>query len=145
MTAADKSRSPPPVLLFDDGCGLCNDAVQFVLRHDKQRSLYFASLHGQYGLALRARHPELNSIDSMVWVRPKDGLVGERIAIRSDAALLTAEYLGGIFRLAAVSRVLPRRVRDSVYNFVAHHRHRLWPAPVECLIPTAEQRSRFFD
>ena len=145
MTAPDHPRSPPAVLLFDDRCGFCNDAVQFVLRHERQRSLCFASLHGEYGVELRTRHPELNLIDSMVWLRPSDGDAANVIAIRSDAALLTAEYLGGLFSLAAIARVLPRRLRDARYDLIARHRHKLSPAPMECLIPTPDQRSRFFD
>src|SRR4030065_263765 len=67
MTPGQILPSPEPVLLFDDTCGFCNEAVQNVLRHDKKRSLRFASLRGEYGIDLRARHPELNSVDSMVW------------------------------------------------------------------------------
>jgi len=145
MTAADDPRSPPAVLLFDDRCGLCNSAVQFVLRHERKHSLRFASLHGEYGLELRARHPELNSVDSMVWLRASDGHAAEVIAIRLDAALLTAEYLGGLFTLAAIARLLPRRLRDAGYDLIARHRHKLSPAPMECLIPTPDQRRRFFD
>ena len=143
MTPGQILPSPEPVLLFDDTCGFCNEAVQNVLRHDKKRSLRFASLRGEYGIDLRARHPELNSVDSMVWFHPTAGGSAELIAIRSDAALLVADYLGGPFRLAAVAGFVPRRLRDAAYDFVARHRHKLSPTPKECLIPTPDQRSRF--
>ena len=143
MTPGQIPPSPEPVLLFDDACGFCNAAVQTVLRHDKKRTLRFASLHGEYGLDLRTRHPELNSIDSMVWFHPGHGNSGEFIAIRSDAALLAADYLGGLFRLAAIARVVPRRLRDAAYDFVARHRHKLSPSSKECFIPAPDQRSRF--
>jgi predicted DCC family thiol-disulfide oxidoreductase YuxK len=143
MNAGQIPPSPQPVLLFDDACGFCSAVVQTVLRHDKKRTLRFASLNGECGLDLRARHPELNSVDSMVWFRPKDGHSAESITIRSDAALLTADYLGGLFRLAAITRFVPRRRRDAAYDFVAHHRHKLSRTPQECLLPTPDQRSRF--
>jgi len=143
MTSSQIPASLQPVLLFDDECGFCNAAVQTVLRRDKKRTLRFASLHGEYGLHLRARRPDLNSVDSIVWFRPKDSDSGEFIAIRSDAALLIAQYLGGPFRLATTARLIPRRLRDAAYDFVARHRHKLSPTPKECLIPTPDQRSRF--
>jgi predicted DCC family thiol-disulfide oxidoreductase YuxK len=135
--------SSHPILLFDDECGFCSAAVQTILRHDKKGTLRFASLHGVYGLELRRLHPELNSIDSMVWLRPNGGDTSEWIATRSDAALLTADYLGGVLRLATLARIVPRRLRDAGYDFVARHRHRLSLSPKVCLLPTPEQRSRF--
>lgn len=141
MTTRQPTRSP--VLLFDDACGFCSAAVQTVLRHEKDHSLRFASLHGDYGLEFRERHPEFSSVDSMVWFRPADSHSAEFVAIRSDAALLTADYLGGIFRLAAIARFVPRGLRDAAYDFVARHRHEFAPAPKECLIPTPDQRDRF--
>ncbi|MEX0787851.1 MAG: DCC1-like thiol-disulfide oxidoreductase family protein [Anaerolineales bacterium] len=132
-----------PVLLFDDACGFCNSAVQTVLRRERMHTLRFASLHGKFGLDFRARHPELQAVDSMIWFRPENSDSGEIIALRSDAALLIADYLGGPFRLAALGRLVPKVIRDAAYDFVARHRHKLSPAPSDCLIPSAEQRSRF--
>jgi len=139
--ASQPSRDP--ILLFDDACGFCNASVQTVLRHEKKRTLRFASLHGEYGLAFRARYPEFQTIDSMVWLHPGGGQGDEFVAIRSDAALLTANYLGGRFRIAYLARFIPKGIRDAVYDFVARHRHKVSPTPQECLIPTPEQRSRF--
>lgn len=140
---AASQLSQDPILLFDDACGFCNASVQTVLRHEKKRTLRFASLQGEYGLAFRARHPEFNTIDSMVWLRPGDGQGDEFVAIRSDAALQTADYLGGRFRIASMARFIPKRIRDAAYDFVARYRHKLSPTPRECLIPTPEQRNRF--
>jgi predicted DCC family thiol-disulfide oxidoreductase YuxK len=140
---ASGDRSLDPVLLYDDSCGFCNAAVQTVLRHEKRRTLRFASLRGEYGLDFRARHPEFDAVDSMIWFSPSVGAPVEFIAIRSDAALATADYMGGFFRFAAAARLVPRRLRDTAYDFVARHRHRLLPPPQECLIPSPEQRARF--
>jgi predicted DCC family thiol-disulfide oxidoreductase YuxK len=43
--------------------------------------------------------------------------------------------------LAALGRVVPRPVRDTVYNAIA--RRRLSLAAPRCLLPTAEERARF--
>ena len=44
-----------------------------------------------------------------------------------------------------MARFIPRAIRDAMYDFVARRRHKLSPAPVECLIPTPEQTARFLD
>src|SRR5688500_7691993 len=54
------------VLLYDGTCGLCNGAVQLVLRHDRRGTLRFAPLQGEFGRAAFARHPEIQGVDSVV-------------------------------------------------------------------------------
>lgn len=128
------------LLLYDGSCGFCARSVQFVLRHESaNRSLRFASLESDVGAEIRAKHPELDSIDSVIWVDPNGTLL-----VKSRAALRVLSYLGGIWRgLAAVGRIVPLFVRDAVYDFIARHRHQIIRADPSCLLPTPEQRVRF--
>jgi predicted DCC family thiol-disulfide oxidoreductase YuxK len=119
--------------------------VQLVLRHDRRRTLRFASLQGAFGAAIRASHPELEGVDSVIWVEPGDHRGAGRVLVRSDAALRVARYLGGWWNLALVARALPRPVRDAGYDLLARHRHRLLGAGPHCLIPAPEVRERFLD
>jgi predicted DCC family thiol-disulfide oxidoreductase YuxK len=134
-----------PVLLYDGTCGFCADSVQLVLRHDRRRTLRFASLQGVFGTAVRARHPELAQADSVAWVEPAIPGHAERVLLRSDAALRVAAYLGGWFHLMRVAAVLPRRLRDAAYDLVARHRHQLSGDGPSCLVPGPEVRARFLD
>jgi predicted DCC family thiol-disulfide oxidoreductase YuxK len=133
------------VLLYDGTCGFCADSVQLVLRHDRRGTLQFASLQGAFGQAVRARHPELSHADTVIWVEPASSSRGERVLLRSDAALKVAGYLGGWFQLTRVAAVLPRRLRDAAYDLVARHRHQLSGDGPSCLIPGPEVRARFLD
>jgi predicted DCC family thiol-disulfide oxidoreductase YuxK len=134
---------PLPVLLFDGECGLCNRVVQFVLRADRQGTLRFATLEGRFGRELRARHPELAGVDSVAWVEPIGDSAGERVFIRSEAALRVADYLGFPWRGMAVARLIPRAFRDRVYDWVARRRHRWFPRVPACSIPAAQSRDLF--
>jgi predicted DCC family thiol-disulfide oxidoreductase YuxK len=138
------SVGPGPLLLYDGTCGFCADTVQFVLQHDvRARTLRFASLQGPIGTAIRERHPELASADSVVWL---EGFDDTAPLVRSAAALRVMEYLGGAWApLAALGRVVPVRMRDWGYDLVARHRHRLGLAGAACVIPTEEERARFLD
>ena len=139
---------PAPLLLYDGDCGFCARSVRFVLaREGRDRSLRFATLQGPAGQAARRARPELATVDSVLWVEPgPDGGIA-RVLARSDAALRTLAYLGGGWRLlAAAGRLVPRRLRDAVYDLIARHRLRLaGRADASCLMPTAEQRRRFVD
>ena len=133
-----------PVLLYDGECGFCAGSVQFALRHEaasRVSALRFAPLQGTFGTAVRAEHPEVATIDSVWWYEP--GPHGaSRVLARSDAALAVVAHLGGVWRvLALCARVVPRPVRDAMYDLVARRRFAM--AARACLLPTAEQRQRF--
>lgn len=135
--------SPGPVLLYDGTCGFCADSVQLVLRHDRRGDLKFAALDSTFGRAVLARHPELASVDSVVWYQAARGAADELVLTRSAAALRVAQYLGGAWRLAAVAGLIPGFLRDALYDAVARHRHQLGRGGQHCLVPTPEQRARF--
>ena len=140
-----QATSPAPVLLYDGTCGFCAWSVQLVLRHDRRQTLRFASLQGDYGTAVCSRHAELAGVDSIVWVEPAEQGGTELVAVRSEAALRVARYLGGWWRLGLVSWVIPRPIRDALYDLIARHRHKLIGAGASCLLPAPDVRQRFLD
>ncbi|MFN8572004.1 MAG: DCC1-like thiol-disulfide oxidoreductase family protein [Gemmatimonadaceae bacterium] len=127
------------ILLYDGVCGLCDRFVQFVLRHDRHRTLKFATLQGSFGDGARASLPGLADVDSLVLVTPSGAY------IRSTAALEVMRYLGGVWSLALVSYVVPRPLRDWVYDQVAKRRYRIWGRYDTCQIPDPAVRQRFLD
>ena len=133
------------VLLYDGVCGFCNQMVQMILRHDRHGTLRFAALQSAYGEAVKARHPELNNVDSVVLVERSSDTDEERVFIRSDAALRGVAYLGGWWKLLLVFRILPRPVRDLFYDLFARYRYRLFGKYDSCLVPSPDVRSRFID
>ena len=132
-----------PVLLYDGTCGFCDGAVQFVLRVDRRGDMRFAALESDFGEAVLRRHPELAGVDSVVYVENPDQ-AGERVTVRSEAALHVADYLGGPWKaLGAVARVVPARVRDGLYDRFAAIRYRVFGRVDSCALPAPEVRARF--
>jgi predicted DCC family thiol-disulfide oxidoreductase YuxK len=132
-----------PVLLYDGTCGFCSASVQFILAHERQHSLRFASLQGAVASSMRAQCAGLGNVDSMVWLEPDIGT--PRVWVRSAAALRVARYLAGPWRLTAAGYLIPARARDRLYDLIAKHRHRLIPASATCWAPPAAARARFLD
>jgi predicted DCC family thiol-disulfide oxidoreductase YuxK len=127
-----------PILFYDGVCALCNGAVRFVLRRDRSRRVRFAPLQGETARAFLEAHPELRSIDSMIW------LDREFIATRSEAAIAMGRFLGGFWGgVASATSVVPRAIRDGVYDFVARIRYRTFGKYDACPIPPLEDSSRF--
>lgn len=133
--------SATPVLLYDGDCGFCAGSVQLVLAQEppgRRAALRFAPLQGEYGRALRARHPELAATDSVLWHDP----VRDLVLVRSAAALAVCRHLGGAWALlGGLGALVPRALRDRLYDLVA--RRRLALAAPACLLPTPDERRRF--
>lgn len=130
-----------PVVLYDGVCGLCNGFVRFALARDRRGALMFAPLDSEFGRAVIARHPALRGRDSIVYV---DRARGEVVATRSDAVLRIARDFGLGWRvLARVYGLMPRPVRDAMYDFIARRRYAWFGRYDVCPVPAPEHRARF--
>ncbi|HEY6565809.1 MAG TPA: DCC1-like thiol-disulfide oxidoreductase family protein, partial [Pirellulaceae bacterium] len=65
------------------------------------------------------------------------------IHTRSEAALRMARRLGFPWSILQVARLLPRSLRDAIYDWVAQNRYGWFGKQNACMIPTPELRSRF--
>lgn len=129
-----------PILLFDGICNLCNGSVLWVIRHDPRNQFRFASLQSEVGRQLLAEAglpaAALNTV-----VLHADG----RFYTRSDAALGVLSHLGSPWSWLGALRVIPRSIRNVVYDWIARNRYRWFGKKDSCMIPTPELRSRFLD
>jgi predicted DCC family thiol-disulfide oxidoreductase YuxK len=125
-------------LLFDGVCNLCNASVNFVINHDKGQCFQFAALQSETGKALLKSYGlSAEKSDSVVLL--KEGKAFQK----SDAALEIAWQLGGIWKLLAVFKVLPRPLRDLGYDLIARNRYRFFGRTEACRMPTPELNARF--
>ena len=129
-----------PILLYDGSCGVCSQAVQWVLAHERAHSLRFAPLESALGRELRALAGIPPEVDSLLWTELRDGRV--RAEIRSSALLRVLGYVGGPWRILTALRFVPAFVRDAGYRAFAKLRYRI--RAQSCLVPTAQERARFF-
>jgi len=128
------------IILFDGVCNLCSAAVQWVIKRDKHSTLLFASLQSETARQLLAgRRINSQQLTSVAL------LTDEEFLQKSDAELLIAGQLPGAWKAFYWLRIVPRFIRDAVYDFVARHRYQWFGKQTECMIPTPELRSRFLD
>ena len=128
------------MVLFDGVCNLCSGFVRFIVERDPTAHFRFASLQSEAGRALMREHGlEIGEGDPASVVLVEDG----RAYQRSTAALRIAWRLRFPWPLFAALVVVPRFVRDVVYDFVARHRYRWFGKKDVCMVPTPELRARF--
>lgn len=107
------------ILLYDGACGLCEAAMRFVARRDGQQRFRFVPQHSDEGRALLSRHGlSGDPLRTMVLIE------GDCASTRSTAVLRIARRLGGVWRLGYGLILVPRFLRDWLYDRIAHNRHR---------------------
>jgi len=129
---------PAPVIFYDGVCGFCDRTVRFVLARDPGGTFRFAPLQSDYAVDTLAAHGrDARDLDTVCL------LDGGRLRIKSDAMLAILARLGGIWRLAAVARLVPRALRDAAYTWFIGHRYQWFGRFDQCALPPPELRHRF--
>ncbi len=128
----DRGRA---IILFDGVCNLCNGAVTFIIDRDPNGYFAFAPLQSETGRELL--EGAKTDLESIVLIEN-----GERYS-QSTAALRVARRLRNPWPLLYGFIVVPKALRDGVYDWIAANRYRWFGKIESCRLPTPELRERF--
>jgi len=112
--------STQSVLLFDGDCGFCQACVDWILERSTEPWIV-VTLGSAEGRDLLLAKKVPHDIESVVVVE------GDRVLTKSDAVIALLAGCRFPWRMAGCGSVVPRRLRDALYDLVARHRHRLSP------------------
>ena len=133
------NAAPRPVLIFDGVCNICSFGVEIVLKNDRDGVFDFAFAQGAHGGALKRAHGMTEALDTVTVVD------GERVYIKSDAALYVAGRLPFPWPLLRCLAIVPRAWRDRLYNVVARNRYKWFGQKSACYVPPQDALARFLD
>ena len=126
------------ILLFDGHCSLCNGAVDFVLKRDTRKKLLLASIQGTAGQGVLKKYELPPSyLDTLVLV--EEG----KVYLGSTAALRVARFLGGGWPLFYGLIIIPKGVRDRIYQWISRNRYQWFGRRDTCRIPSASESAHF--
>ena len=127
------------LILFDGVCNLCNNSVQYVIKHDKKHLFMFAALQSDVGKqVIETYNIDTKKIDSILLYDSEKG-----IDYKSTAALKIAKKIGFPQNLMVVFFIIPPFIRNWVYDYIAKNRYKWYGKKEACMIPTPELKSRF--
>lgn len=127
-----------PILFFDGVCNLCNGFVQFVIKRDPKAVFRFAPLQSEQGKeVLESANLSTEELSTVVlfWKG--------KIYTHSDVPLEVAKLLGGAWQLFYIFRIIPKGIRNAIYDWIARNRYRWFGKKDSCMIPTPDLKSRF--
>lgn len=133
------TRKQTCLVFYDGVCGLCDRAVHFLLVQDATQAIKFAPLQGETA----RNHSQLPPVTDSIVLIVDPGTIRQQTHLRSDAMLRLLDHIGGFWRVVSWLRIVPRPIRDSIYDAVAKRRYRWFGRFDVCRIPPTEFRDRF--
>ena len=126
------------IVFFDGICNLCSGAVQFFISIDKKQGLRFSSLQATYGQEILKKH-NLSTSDFESFLFLKD----DKLFSKSDAALEVFRTIGGFWKILYGFKLIPKPIRNFIYDKIATNRYRWFGKKESCWLPTPELKARF--
>ena len=115
-------------ILFDSKCNLCSKTVKRVMKFDKNKSFTFISNNSEDGKNIISK----NNLNSMTTETIVLFISEEKFLIKSDAAISIAAKLNPLFVVFNILFVIPKRIRDKVYDYIAKNRYKWFGENESC-------------
>ncbi|MDG2247256.1 MAG: DCC1-like thiol-disulfide oxidoreductase family protein [Flavobacteriales bacterium] len=135
LTRRKANPAAQRIVFFDGVCSICNSTVDFLMNEDEEGVLKFASLQGETAKQ-HAEVPQEETPGSIIYFR--EGTIHSK----SSAVLLILKDLGGLWRVLSFLRIIPKPIRNAVYDLIARNRYKWFGKKETCRMPTAEERGR---
>ena len=135
----DKEIEQQKIILFDGVCNLCNGSVIFVLKREKKPIFKFASSQSEAGRELLewcGLSPNYN--DAVILIDNGKIYLGSSAALKIGQRLIFPWYV-----LASAGFMVPKFIRDWVYNQIAQNRYQWFGKRDMCMVPTENLKARF--
>ena len=121
-------RNEPAIILFDGCCNLCNGLVQFVLKRKHKDRFRFIPLQSEKGKELLKKYAVPSEIDSIVLIE------NGKFYVRSEAIFGIFRRLGGVWKLWLAFKILPRKLDDALYDYIARNRFKWFGRRESCVV-----------
>ena len=106
------------IVYYDDSCGLCEKIFLHLNSRGGIRFSGFSTMVSGDSSGDCFYNQQMLLEDSVVYVN------GDNVKYKSDAIVAIGSDLGGIYKLLKLLYLVPRSLRDGVYDLVARNRRR---------------------
>jgi predicted DCC family thiol-disulfide oxidoreductase YuxK len=138
------------IVAFDGLCNLCNSTVNWIIDHDPKQQFKFIALQDI------ARLKTGNSEQQEAYALLKNELIDAssdlssvlliengQLYKKSTAVLRICRQLSGLYPVLHTYIIIPRALRDLVYDLIAHNRYKWFGKREQCRVPSPDVKQRF--
>ena len=105
-------------IIYDGTCKLCNQAVRLLKSGEGESGMAFFQAENQDTQALLQQHHIPGELTNKTVILLDD----RKLYIKSSAIIKALQTKGGWWKLAGLLKIIPRIIRDTVYDFIARNR-----------------------
>jgi predicted DCC family thiol-disulfide oxidoreductase YuxK len=129
-----------PIVLFDGVCNFCNYWMNFAIKRNSKKNLKFTTLQGETAKQILPQY-NINptSLSSVIFIDKGKAYT------QSSASLRICKYMDGGWKLFYGLIIIPKFIRDVIYNWIARNRYKWFGKKDSCMVPTPELRERFLE
>jgi predicted DCC family thiol-disulfide oxidoreductase YuxK len=138
MKNIDEILNEDQVILFDGVCRLCNGWAKWMMKVDVKYQFKLASVQSEAGQALLAHLGySTDRFDTMLVI------IEKRVYEKGDAFFAIMKKLGFPYKLLLVCKIIPKSIRDWVYDRIALNRYNWFGKYNSCPINFSIDEKRF--
>ena len=128
------------VILFDGVCKLCNVWSNFIIRFDKKHHFKLASVQSKEGADILAyfNYPT-DTYETMLVIHNNHAYA------KSDAFFFVMKNLRWPWKLLLIFKIIPKKIRDWLYDRIALNRYKIFGKYDYCTLPTPDHKTRYLD
>ena len=130
-----QTKAKERIIIFDGICGFCNKSLDVLMKLDEEKIFKYTSLQGKY---VKGLHVE-EGLASIIFY--KDGT----LYYKSTAILKILRSLGGVWIVVNIFYLIPRVVRDAIYDVIAKYRYNIFGKMDACRMPKKGEAELFID
>ena len=117
------------IILFDGVCALCNNFIVFIAKKDKKDKFRFLPLQNKnIEQFINLNKIKIKEFDSVILID------GNNIEWKSSAAIEIMINLNKILALCKVFYIIPKIIRDIIYDWIAKNRYSIFGKVESCSI-----------
>lgn len=126
-----------PIAVMDAECAICSWGAQMIHRLDRTGTVRICPVQSPLGAAL-LRHYGLRPDDPTSWLFLDDG----QPHVDFEAVLHAGRRFGGWAHLTSVLRIVPKPMRNWLYQRLARNRYAVFGRADMCALPDPDFQKR---
>lgn len=124
------------LVVYDGFCFLCSGTVNFLLKIDRKKRLKFTTI-SQPGPETANKSSGYVAPSTVIFIKDN------KVYTESEAIIHIFDKVGGVWKSANLFSVIPKKMRDSLYRYIAQNRFKVFGKKKQCEVPPAKYADRF--
>lgn len=133
-----KTDSDKQIIFFDGVCNLCNSFIDFIIKKDKQKKIFYTSLQSDFTkLFFKKQNISIENLDTIYFYSDN------RIHKKHKAFFSILYNLSFFYKIFSILYFLPNFFGYRLYDYIAKRRYKWFGKKSTCRVPSEDEKKMF--